>query len=128
MTRVRRASLETLAHQELPFERLVDALQVRRDLSRSPVFQVVLNVVNIPAPQAEMASLRLSGVKIDADTTKFDLTLEVLESERRAALHLRVRDGAVRAGHRRRAWPSTWPCWRGRWWSLRRSRWRSCRC
>ncbi|HYO73598.1 MAG TPA: amino acid adenylation domain-containing protein, partial [Archangium sp.] len=43
------------------------------------VFQVVLNVVNVPAPQAEMASLRLSGVKINADTTKFDLSLEVME-------------------------------------------------
>ncbi|HEX5750369.1 MAG TPA: amino acid adenylation domain-containing protein, partial [Archangium sp.] len=79
LTRVRRASLETLAHQELPFERLVDALQVRRDMSRTPVFQVLLNVVNVPPPQADMASLRLSGVKIDPDTTKFDLTLEVLE-------------------------------------------------
>ncbi|WP_235217099.1 non-ribosomal peptide synthase/polyketide synthase [Archangium violaceum] len=79
LTRVRRASLEILAHQELPFERLVDALQVRRDLSRSPVFQVVLNVVNVPAPQADMADLRLSGVKINADTTKFDLSLEVME-------------------------------------------------
>ncbi|WP_043408130.1 non-ribosomal peptide synthetase, partial [Archangium violaceum] len=79
LTRVRRASLETLAHQELPFERLVDALQVHRDLSRSPVFQVLLNVVNVPPPQAEMAALRLNGVKINSDTTKFDLTLEVLE-------------------------------------------------
>ncbi|MGZ3460276.1 MAG: condensation domain-containing protein, partial [Archangium sp.] len=79
LTRVRRTSLETLAHQELPFERLVDALQVRREPSRSPLFQVVLNVINVPAPQAEMASLRLSGVKINSDTTKFDLSLEVLE-------------------------------------------------
>ncbi|REG14281.1 non-ribosomal peptide synthase protein (TIGR01720 family)/amino acid adenylation domain-containing protein/natural product biosynthesis luciferase-like monooxygenase protein, partial [Archangium gephyra] len=79
LTRVRRSSLEILAHQELPFERLVDALQVRREPSRSPVFQVVLNVINVPPPQAEMASLRMSGVKINSDTTKFDLSLEVLE-------------------------------------------------
>ena len=76
--RVKESCLGAFAHQELPFERLVEALQPVRDLSRSPLFQVFFNLVDMSDTH-----LRLQGVTStpalsqDETTTKFDLTLYV---------------------------------------------------
>ncbi len=78
LARVREAALDAWAHQDLPFERLVDELHPERDRSRTPVFQVAFVMQNAPT-----AAPRLPGVAVAAQegagraTSKFDLTLEV---------------------------------------------------
>lgn len=77
LARVRRVALDAYDHQDLPFERLVEELQPVRDLSRSPVFQVMFTLHNTPTEQLELQNLTLSGVECDIGTAKFDLTLSV---------------------------------------------------
>ncbi|MEM7415903.1 MAG: condensation domain-containing protein, partial [Gemmatimonadota bacterium] len=72
-------------HQELPFERLVEALQPARDLSRNPLFQVMFALQD-----RRVASLTLPGVdvrpfELAQDTSKFDLTLYMQEAEEGSA-------------------------------------------
>ncbi|MGH3682950.1 MAG: condensation domain-containing protein, partial [Natronosporangium sp.] len=77
--RVRTAVLDALAHQELPFERLVNALQVPRDPGRAPLCQALLVLHNTPVPRLELGELTLEGLPVDPGTAKLDLTLELRE-------------------------------------------------
>ncbi|RKG75011.1 non-ribosomal peptide synthetase, partial [Corallococcus exercitus] len=77
--RVRAQALEAYARQDAPFERVLDVLQLPRDLSRTPLFQASINVVNTPEAKARPAGLELSGVDVPSDTSKFDVGLEVME-------------------------------------------------
>ncbi|MBX6767933.1 MAG: amino acid adenylation domain-containing protein, partial [Actinomadura rubrobrunea] len=77
--RVRQTCLGAFAHQELPFERLVEELQPRRDLSRSPIFQVCFIYQNIPIPEFDEVGLRMEPVEVESSTARFDLTLEVFD-------------------------------------------------
>ncbi|RDV15372.1 amino acid adenylation domain-containing protein [Pontibacter diazotrophicus] len=77
LQRVRRVSLDAFVHQDLPFEKLVEALKPRRDLSRTPLFQVMFNLQSAPMPQLEMDGLEASFINIDRGTSQFDLTLMV---------------------------------------------------
>ncbi|PSM49383.1 hypothetical protein C7Y66_09370 [Chroococcidiopsis sp. CCALA 051] len=80
--RVREVALGAYAHQDLPFERLVDALRCR-DRSRPPLCQVLLVMDNVPTmPALELPGLTLSPIDIDNGTAKFDLVLFVEEKER----------------------------------------------
>ncbi|HEU5227168.1 MAG TPA: amino acid adenylation domain-containing protein [Ktedonobacteraceae bacterium] len=81
LQQVREKTLEAYAHQDLPFEQLVEALQPERDLSRSPIFQVMFMLQNVPLPATEIADLRLSALDIDNGATQFDLTLVVNETD-----------------------------------------------
>jgi amino acid adenylation domain-containing protein len=76
--RVRAATLGAYAHQELPFERLVDALKAERDPSRNPVFQVTFVLQNEPRV-FEFAGVQVSPLEVESGTAKFDLTLAVQE-------------------------------------------------
>ena len=77
--RVRAAALGAFAHQELPFERLVEELAPQRDLSRTPMFQVSFIYQNIPIPQFDAGGLRLSVMDTESATARFDLELQVFE-------------------------------------------------
>ncbi|QRO01345.1 amino acid adenylation domain-containing protein [Archangium violaceum] len=76
--RVREVALEAYAHQDVPFEKLVEVLQPTRDPSRAPLCQVMLVLRNMPLPAMELPGLRLSAREVDTGTAMFDLTL-VLE-------------------------------------------------
>ncbi|HVS00394.1 MAG TPA: amino acid adenylation domain-containing protein [Thermoanaerobaculia bacterium] len=79
--RVRAVSLAAYAHQDVPFERLVEALAPERDLSRTPLFQVVFGLHNAPMPQMELApGLELTLEEPHTGTSKFDLSLMLEES------------------------------------------------
>ncbi|MFD0313324.1 amino acid adenylation domain-containing protein [Streptomyces flavalbus] len=77
--RVRAAALDAFAHQEVPFERLVEELAPERDLSRSPVFQVSFVFQNIPVPEFDVGGLRFELLEVASSTARFDLELQVFE-------------------------------------------------
>jgi len=77
LRRVRESALGGYAHEELPFERLVEALHGERDLSRNPVFQVVFLLDETPAKAFRLPELALSPVDLDTGTSMFDLMLAV---------------------------------------------------
>ena len=75
---LRRTSLATqgaYAHQDIPFERLVDHLQPNRDLAASPLFQVMFVLQNAPLPSLDLPGLSLVPIDAHSGTSKFDLTL-----------------------------------------------------
>jgi len=74
---VKERTLAAYAHQDLPFERLVDALKIERDLSRSPVFQVMFALQNTPDVKLELPGLEVTQLPDTSDVAKFDLTLAV---------------------------------------------------
>jgi amino acid adenylation domain-containing protein len=80
---VRETALEAYAHQDLPFERLVEELHPERTLSHSPVFQVMLDLQNAPMRDLELQGLRLTELPFDSRMAKFDLTLTVNDSDGR---------------------------------------------
>ncbi len=77
--RVREVTLSAYQHQDVPFEKLVEVLQVERDPSRSPLFQVMFVLQNMELELPEMDGLRVSAAPIDSGTAKFDLRLSVYD-------------------------------------------------
>ncbi len=80
LVQVREGALSAYAHQEVPFERLVEGLQPERDLSHSPVFQVMLAFQNLPASKLELHGLTLSPIELEAGRAQFDLSLFLFPS------------------------------------------------
>ncbi|WP_344813462.1 non-ribosomal peptide synthase/polyketide synthase, partial [Chitinophaga oryziterrae] len=79
---VKEMTLDAYEHQDVPFEKVVEVLDIERDLSRTPVFQVVFTLQN--APQSKVLTLgdaQLSMEAAGAVTAKFDLNLEATESD-----------------------------------------------
>ena len=81
LKQVRRVSLEAYAHQEIPFDRLVDAVRQERSLKYSPLFQVKLILQNTPTAAIKTPGLTLSPVAIKLDVAQLDLILRLTESE-----------------------------------------------
>jgi amino acid adenylation domain-containing protein len=80
LRRARETALDAYAHQDLPFEKLTEELQPERDLSRTPLFQVMFELQNTPTqPALEIPGLHVSMVQLPSHTTKFDLTLSMFE-------------------------------------------------
>ncbi|MEM1207288.1 MAG: amino acid adenylation domain-containing protein, partial [Acidobacteriota bacterium] len=77
--RVRSTVLEAKAHQEVPFEKLLQELQPERHLSQAPFFQVMFNMANIPDLRFELPGLEIEHLSWGEVGSKFDLTLYVLE-------------------------------------------------
>ncbi|MCB9251757.1 MAG: non-ribosomal peptide synthase/polyketide synthase, partial [Flavobacteriales bacterium] len=78
---VRKTTMEAYEHQEVPFEKVIDAVVKDRDLSRSPLFQVMFVYQNTPeVPELKLGGLKLTRESSPYQATKFDLTLSVLEN------------------------------------------------
>jgi amino acid adenylation domain-containing protein/non-ribosomal peptide synthase protein (TIGR01720 family) len=75
LSRARETALEAYAHQELPFEKIVDDLKLDRALNRNPLFQVMLALQNVPPAPPDLRELRLSAFDIDRSTTVSDLEI-----------------------------------------------------
>ena len=75
LDRVRAGCLDAYAHQELPFEKLVEELRPARDLSRSPLFQVLFALQPSPLDGVSLPGLELSAVDYESGQAQFDLAL-----------------------------------------------------
>ncbi|MET0648994.1 MAG: amino acid adenylation domain-containing protein, partial [Pyrinomonadaceae bacterium] len=89
--RVREVTLGAYAHQDLPFEKLVEELQLSRDGGRTPLLQVVFTLQNAPVPPLALAGLTLTPQPVETGTAKFDLVLNVAETEQGLAGWLEYR-------------------------------------
>ncbi|HJT56493.1 MAG TPA: amino acid adenylation domain-containing protein [Ktedonobacteraceae bacterium] len=79
MGRVRETTLGAFAHQDLPFEYLVDELHLERDMSRNPLFQVMFNFGNAPTPDMKLSDLKIGFASLHTETAMFDLWLAMWE-------------------------------------------------
>ncbi|MFD5064793.1 amino acid adenylation domain-containing protein [Streptomyces sp. NPDC058394] len=79
LTRVRDTDLAAYAHQDLPFERLVDALAPARGLGRHPLFQVMLALQNAPQGTPELAGLTAEELPVSTGACRFDLSVSLCE-------------------------------------------------
>jgi len=79
--RVRETTLAAYAHQDLPFEKLVEELHPERDPSRNPLFQVVFALQNAPMQPLELPGVTLQPLKFEVQTTRFDLELHLWEPD-----------------------------------------------
>ncbi|WP_186014296.1 non-ribosomal peptide synthetase/type I polyketide synthase [Burkholderia gladioli] len=83
LAQVRRVALAAYAHQDVPFEQVVDALDPERDLSHTPLFQVMLVLQNAPAAARALPGLALRAEPPAMPASKYDLSLYAAEHDGR---------------------------------------------
>ncbi|BAY05184.1 amino acid adenylation domain-containing protein [Anabaena cylindrica PCC 7122] len=79
LSRVRRVCLEAYTHQDVPFEQLVEVLQPERNLSHTPIFQVMFALQNALMGELQLPNLTVTALEALVQTAKFDLTLSMSE-------------------------------------------------
>ncbi len=78
--RVRQGTLEAFAHQDIPFERLVEEVAPARDLLRSPLFQALFVFQNAPVGELSLEGLELEPFEVDPESAPFELNLWMREA------------------------------------------------
>ncbi|MBI6899467.1 non-ribosomal peptide synthetase, partial [Pseudomonas putida] len=82
LQQVREAALQAQAHQDLPFEQLVEALQPERSMGHNPLFQVLFNhQAESPGMARQLGELQVEGLSWEGQTTQFDLILNTAEHD-----------------------------------------------
>src|SRR5260370_10118788 len=79
LSRVREVALGAYAHQDLPFEKLVQELNPERTMSHNPLFQVMFIIESDPTPTSDLPGLHPHFVEVENETAKFDLSLILKE-------------------------------------------------
>ena len=79
LARVREMTLGAYAHQDVPFERLVEILQPTRNTSHAPLFQVIFTLQNMPAAEAHLPELDIAPWQVEESTAKYDITVLMTE-------------------------------------------------
>jgi amino acid adenylation domain-containing protein len=79
LSRVRSMALDAFAHQDLPFEKLVEQLQLPRDLSRNPLFQVTFQLVNTPTLSHVTGHLQDRDIEVQRGAAIFDIAVTLLD-------------------------------------------------
>ena len=85
---IRETALDAYAHQELPFEMLVDALRPERTLSHAPIFQVLMLLGNVTEDTLRIPGAVLTPFPIDMGTAKFDLTIAFWKEQRQLGVEV----------------------------------------
>ncbi len=80
LERVRKTTLEAYSNQDLPFEKLVSHVRPERDLSQSPLFQVLITYQNVPQKPLQLSGLRVEKFELERKVSKFDLEFEFKDS------------------------------------------------
>src|SRR5262249_46122991 len=75
--RLKPMTLEAYAHQDAPFERIVEAVKPERELGRTPLFQVAFIYENTPMPALELRGIQMTREATETGTSRFDLSLYV---------------------------------------------------
>jgi non-ribosomal peptide synthetase component F len=81
LQRVRQVTLGAYAHQDLPFNKLVEVLNPGRYLNRMPLFQVKIVLQNTPMPTLELSNLTLEPLAVDITTAQLDLLLNIVKTD-----------------------------------------------
>ncbi len=81
LAQVRETTLGAYAHQEVPFEKLVEVLAPQRSLAHAPLFQVMLTLQNAPLGELALPGLAIELLAVEAGSEKFDLTLSLGEGK-----------------------------------------------
>ncbi|ASS75374.1 hypothetical protein CIG75_10475 [Tumebacillus algifaecis] len=90
LERAKRVALDAYAHHEYPFDRLVELAKQERDLSRSPLFSVMFQVIRKP-DEAKQSGLALMPLPMQASSTAFDLAVTFVEHDAGLELHFDYR-------------------------------------
>ncbi|BCA53908.1 hypothetical protein W02_10480 [Nitrospira sp. KM1] len=80
LERVRDTALGAYAHQDVPFEKIVEALKLVRDTSRNPLVQVLLVLQNVPPPVFQLPGMTVEALEFQHDVSRFDLGLFMEET------------------------------------------------
>lgn len=75
LQRTKEVTLGAYAHQDVPFEKLVEVLSPERDMSRSPLFQVMLVMWNTPWSELELGGAKLQPLRVERGISRFDLSM-----------------------------------------------------
>ncbi len=82
LAEVKKNTLAAYAHQDLPFQMIVDALKGERSLAHSPIFQVMFDLQNTPAEELNLPGLTITPIETQRNVAKFDLTLALQQTSR----------------------------------------------
>jgi amino acid adenylation domain-containing protein len=83
LNRIRETTLSAFAHADVPFDKLVTAIQPERDLNHAPLVQVMFTLQNFPFRRAPMGGVEMSIQRFDPRIARFDLTVEAYEMDGR---------------------------------------------
>ena len=75
--RVKEVTLEAYAHQDVPFEVVVEQLQIERDMSHNPLFQVMFILQNAPVHGTDLPGIRMESIDVHSGTSTFDITFSL---------------------------------------------------
>ncbi len=80
LARTRETTLGAYAHQDVPFDQVIEALEVERDLSHTPLFQVAFALQNVALPRLDLPGVAAAPLAVDTGTVKFDWDLSLEET------------------------------------------------
>ncbi len=80
LQRVKETTLEAYAHQDVPFEKLVEVLAPQRDLTKSPLFQVVFNLLNMPWTGLQLGTAKMLPFNLHSGAAQFPISLIIAET------------------------------------------------
>ena len=81
LARVQRICLDALAHQNIPFDKIVEDLKPERNLSYNPIFQVLFVLQNNPAPRLNLPNLSVSRTEYEGNAVQFDMAMDIFETD-----------------------------------------------
>lgn len=85
---IKESVLVAYENQEYPFEELVEEVKVQRDMSRNPIFDVMLSIENDDEFELNLGEMKLKSLQINSCVTKFDLDLKIIEDNEKFVLNL----------------------------------------